>query len=166
MAKAKDLILSYDSIAAAAAALGIEKSILQRAKRAGAPGFRGSRVYPAELLPWLAQNSKPESAAELPEKDLLERQLLQGKIEAQQFDFSERRRQFFRVTEGQQWTAAMIGEFRKVLEAIPSTLAPDIVGCGSIPEAELRIRGAIDQALNLLHSGPWSNDVINSPRKE
>lgn len=49
----------YDSIGQAAAALGIPKRVLQKLKRDGAPGFHGSRVYPAELQPWLeAKNSE------------------------------------------------------------------------------------------------------------
>jgi hypothetical protein len=44
---------SYDSIASAAAAMGQSVSRIRWAKKKGAPGFRGSRVYPAELAPWL-----------------------------------------------------------------------------------------------------------------
>jgi hypothetical protein len=60
---------SYDSIAAAAAALGIATAVLKKAKRSGAPGFRGSRVYPAELLPWLsAQEPAPVNPDQVKEE--------------------------------------------------------------------------------------------------
>src|SRR5688572_1559388 len=48
---------SYDSLQAAAAALNVPKATLQWAKDQGAPGFKGSRVYPLQLLPWLRQTA-------------------------------------------------------------------------------------------------------------
>jgi hypothetical protein len=50
----------------------------------------------------------------------------------------------------------MVTEFRKVLESVPSTLAADIVGVQSVADAELKLRTAIEQALALLHLGPWA----------
>jgi hypothetical protein len=47
---------SYDSIAAAAAGMKLPKSYLRQAKKRGAPGFRGSRVYPGELRPWIEKD--------------------------------------------------------------------------------------------------------------
>ena len=43
----------FDSIAAAAAALGIDIEELREAKRQGCPAFRSGRVYRDELLSWL-----------------------------------------------------------------------------------------------------------------
>jgi hypothetical protein len=67
---------SYDSIGAAAAALGIPPEVLKKAKRAGAPGFKGSRVYPKELLPWLeahrANLTAPGSKEDLEKERLRE----------------------------------------------------------------------------------------------
>jgi len=55
---------AYDSIAQAAKMMGVPRSVLQKLKRAGAPGFHGSRVYPGELRPHLeaAQKDKPPDA--------------------------------------------------------------------------------------------------------
>src|ERR1044071_7080238 len=47
---------SYDSIANAAATLSVDVRLLRIAKKNGAPGFVGSRVYPAKLLPWLVKS--------------------------------------------------------------------------------------------------------------
>jgi hypothetical protein len=44
----------FDSMASAAAALGISVTLLRRAKASGAPGFRGSRVHVDEVRKWLA----------------------------------------------------------------------------------------------------------------
>lgn len=49
---------SYDSMASAAAAMGISKDVLAQAKRKGAPGFRGSRVFGKEVLAWLADHKE------------------------------------------------------------------------------------------------------------
>jgi len=67
----------YDSIGQAAAALGIPKRVLQKLKRDGAPGFHGSRVYMAELQPYLeAKNS--EAAGGGVDRDALECRRLLG----------------------------------------------------------------------------------------
>jgi hypothetical protein len=47
----------YDSIGAAAAGENIDLEVLKRAKRMGAPGFKGSRVYfTKKLRAWLEDN--------------------------------------------------------------------------------------------------------------
>lgn len=43
----------YDSMAAAARAIGVSVTLLKVAKRRGAPGFVGSRVDVERLRPWL-----------------------------------------------------------------------------------------------------------------
>lgn len=45
-----------DSMEQAAALSGYTKEILQRAKQAGCPAFRGSRVYVDELTEWMGEN--------------------------------------------------------------------------------------------------------------
>jgi hypothetical protein len=44
---------TYDGIAAAAGALGIDSAIIRWAKKQGAPGFRNGRVDASKLIPWL-----------------------------------------------------------------------------------------------------------------
>lgn len=44
---------SYDSMANLAGALRVPLKLIKAAKKAGAPGFDGSRVYTGEFLPWL-----------------------------------------------------------------------------------------------------------------
>jgi|GEM_PF-6883762 len=62
--------IAYDSIAQAAAAMGVPKSVLRKLKRDGAPGFHGSRVYPAELRPHLETMSSAATATA--DRDALE----------------------------------------------------------------------------------------------
>lgn len=49
--KAKSRI--WDTLSSAAAALGLDKAVLQEARASGAPGFRHGRVYEQPLLAWL-----------------------------------------------------------------------------------------------------------------
>lgn len=53
MAKLPDY---WDTMKQAAAALGSPISLLKKAKGAGCPAFRGSRVYRKELEVWIKQN--------------------------------------------------------------------------------------------------------------
>ena len=90
---------SYDSIASAAASLDIPAATLRKCKRDGAPGFRGSRVYPMELLPWLAKSGvgRVPSPGGLADKDTLERLRLKGKIEHEKFLHDRERKLYLHV---------------------------------------------------------------------
>lgn len=50
--------VSYDSMAAASAAMGISIEVMKRAKKSGCAAFRGSRVHAAELRQFISQNSE------------------------------------------------------------------------------------------------------------
>jgi hypothetical protein len=79
---------SFDSIKAAAAGMGVPVDVLRTAKDEGAPGFRGSRVYPLELAPWLEKwlNKKPEIGA-VEDKRTLELQKLKWQIKTVQLKY-------------------------------------------------------------------------------
>ena len=87
--------LSYDSIAAAAAGLKISKDVLLRAKNGGAPGFRGSRVYPFELLPWLRKHGSEFKKPD-PDKSELEKKRLAQRIEFEQWQFERAKGEWIR----------------------------------------------------------------------
>lgn len=71
-------------MAAAAAALKVPMSLLARAKKLGAPGFRDTRVHIDLLKPWLEAN---EAASDFDDKRALECKRLRQKIEHEQFEF-------------------------------------------------------------------------------
>jgi hypothetical protein len=79
---------SYDTIGSAAAALGVDKKLLSLAKGHGAPGFRGSRVYTHELLPWLKQH---QEIAMPRRREALELAILAKKLEDLQFDLDKKK---------------------------------------------------------------------------
>lgn len=67
---------TFDTQAQAAKLLKIPIEVLKWAKREGCPHFPGSRVT-NQVREWLKDNPYPESTAELPAKELLERERLQ-----------------------------------------------------------------------------------------
>lgn len=56
-----------DTLGQAAAALGVSVAVLKAAKRAGAPGFRHSRVVLDEVKAWLDAKGVPEADGEAPD---------------------------------------------------------------------------------------------------
>jgi hypothetical protein len=85
----------FDSIAAAAAGMGIPKSRIRKAKKEGAPGFRGSRVYETELAAWLEDEVEETPAATgAMEKDALECRKLRAQAERIEFENNTRYGQF------------------------------------------------------------------------
>ena len=84
---------SFDSLTAAAAGLKISKDVLLCAKNSGAPGFRGGRVYPRELLPWLGRHEAKGSDAD---KGDLEKKRLAQKIEHERWEFERAQGQWVR----------------------------------------------------------------------
>jgi hypothetical protein len=63
------------------------------------------------------------------------------------------RGEFVAVKDVELWTGQMVGEAKRVLEAGPPSLAPQVVGV-SIAEAEQLLRGWIHDALEQLHADP------------
>lgn len=153
----------YDSIASAASALGFTLSDLRKAKRDGAPGFRGSRVYPLELLPWLNAQKKPKGDS----KEEIEKRILLKKERDQDFDFGIKRGDYILAADASRWSSELVTHFAQVLDAVPSTLAPDIVGLSSVAEAELRVRAALEEVKRVLHEGQWraNSDQQDSANK-
>ena len=81
----------YDSIASAAAHLEIAPALLRKAKKLGAPGFQGSRVYPEQLLPWLKQHN-PSNTAD--QKEQLDLRRLRNRIEREEFEFAKEKKEW------------------------------------------------------------------------
>lgn len=52
------------------------------------------------------------------------------------------------------WVAELVTAFKTVILSLPGILAPEVVGL-TVAEAELRIRQALDEALEQLHREPW-----------
>ena len=79
--------------------------------------------------------------------------LVNLQCEKLQFQLSVLRKEYVAVKDVEADTAAMIVEARRVLEAGPSSLAPQVVGV-SIAEAAQLLSAWIHEALTKLHSDP------------
>lgn len=101
--RSKPLPEYADSLQSAAAMLsdsGVKCSVddLKRAKRDGCRGFRGSRVYLAEVQEWLEENL-PEETDDLESKDVLERRRLVEQIKRIRFAREVEQRKFVPIAE-------------------------------------------------------------------
>jgi hypothetical protein len=137
----------FDSMPAAAAAMNIPLSVLRRAKNAGCPGFRHSRVYPALVLPWL-KDRKAEFAKPAAVDQKLNADIRKAIAHAERVEFENKVAQgkyILRSVVRRDVTQSITTAKTRLL-GIPASLAPHVVGL-SVAEAELRIRNAIDEAL-------------------
>ena len=173
---------SYDSIGAAAAALsaaGVKcsKGSLRKEKKEGAPGFRGSRVYPGELVPWLQEKERaaecasrtgsphPEgggaaAAPYLEDKDVLEARRLRLQCEGLEIANAEKR--------GRLWDADVVkGSWlthlraaRQALISMVTKLAPQIAGRPPA-EVEALLGEAVAVVLARLRGNPYADGAVS-----
>lgn len=151
--------VSYDSIGAAAAALSVPVALLKRAKRNGAPGFRGSRVYPSELLPWLkkreaevATSNGPAGggAADLLDKNLWECRKLRLQCEKIERQEKERTRELIAFAEIETWMLNTAEQMKTVLRhKLRNELPPKIEGLRA-PEIAGRMDEVISEIVGLM----------------
>lgn len=151
----------FDSIASCASALGLDKSLLRKAKKDGAPGFKGSRVYPLEVLPWLVRQKAPAGDS----AEALDLEFKRERNAQQKRDNAKSNGEWMKASDGVQEINDITTEFLKQIEALPSTLAPDLVGLSSVPEAELRVRqGTTDIRQSLYERLKDESNPIGSGR--
>lgn len=92
-----------------------------------------------------------------PDKQQIEAQILLKKSHLLDIEI---KRRLGEVTDNENltvWIAELVGAAKTVLLSVPGILAPQVVGL-SVPDAEQRIREAIDEALMQLHREPWKEE--------
>lgn len=110
--------------------MGLDKGLLQRAKKAGCPGFIGSRVYPDKVLPWI--EAHPEVRI-LDDKESLEKALLQVKLDRAQFEFETEQEKWLKKVEVDEWLETRIQQARSLLEQqLTNTLPPKLQGLTAV----------------------------------
>lgn len=118
-----------DSIAQAEAMSGLDKIILQWAKKKGCPAFRGSRVYVDELLVWLEINKPQVKEGELPSKDDVEVLIKLEKLEDLKFKNSKNREAFYKREDVDAWVVAAAEKLKSLLSLkLKNELPPKLVG--------------------------------------
>lgn len=127
--------------------MGVAISMLKRAKEAGAPGFRGHRVYPSELRPWLKKRQGELGKASL--KESLECRRLAAQCEKFEIDNAVSRKEYVPAADVEKWGADLGMEIKKVVNQL-HLIAPSVVGL-SVPDAEIRLRELEDEVMSKLH---------------
>lgn len=118
---------SYDSMAAAAAAMNVPLPHLKRLKREGAPGFKGSRVYPMLLLPHLKQASPAPGGFE--DKYSLECAVLRRKLEDMEFEGQKQRGLYNLKTDEDAWKRQTAEKIKAILRTkLKNELPPKLEG--------------------------------------
>lgn len=143
---------SYDSLQAAAAALGIPKETLQFAKEQGAPGFKGSRVYPLELIPWLSARTQaqPGQPGQLLNKRQLECQVLQKKIEEMVWEQDQKRNLWILKSDVDSWMVETAEQIKAILRnRLKNELPPKLEGLRA-PEIAAKMDSLIAEIVDLI----------------
>lgn len=135
-------------------ALGVTRKSIQRWVKEGAPAAQSNGIYDVgEWRSWAKAKGKQFTKEdEGPSKAQLEAKRLILQNEKLEHELGVARGEYIHVDELRQLIASMVAEAKKVFLAMPSTLAPQVVGL-SVPEAEKRIKAEVDQALEQLHTG-------------
>jgi hypothetical protein len=135
------------SLSAAAAAMGCTASMLKRAKKAGAPGFRSNNsVCISELQPWFekwSEELEPES------KEALECERLVIQIKRLNWAHDVERGQYTPNDELKRQGFAIASATRSELLRIKSD-APSWAGL-SAPEIEVKAIALVDSIIKNLH---------------
>lgn len=65
------------------------------------------------------------------------------------------RKEYVRASDVEKWAGEMVIAAKKILLAMPSVLAPQLVGL-TVVDAEQRLKEEINEALEQLHAQPWA----------
>lgn len=143
---------SFDSMAAAAAALGIPKATIQWAKDRGLPGFKGSRVYPLLLLPALEREREKNPGAPLKDKRTVETEILIEKLDQLRWEKERERGEWIRFAEVKEWQVTKAEGIKSLLRSrLKNELPPKLEGLSS-PEIAAKMEGVIAEIVGLLRS--------------
>lgn len=162
----KKLQTSYDSIAQAAVALECSVVDLRALKKEGAPGFRGSRVYPAELVPYMKAKAEMAGAIAGAEKRMGKEALECRRLLRQ----CERLEVALAKEVGRSWDADQVKASwlmhilaaRQTWLTLAAGLSPQLAG-QTIPEIERRLVAGIDAGLEKLRTNPYGAGVFKCP---
>jgi hypothetical protein len=135
----------FDSIEQCASQSGLPKERLRAWKADGAPGFRGSRVYLADLLPWACAKLSDKGAAVEP---IIE--TWSDKLDKQKFE--ERAGILVEYEKAMDILRSALMPVRQWMLGLPSTLS---ARCNpSDPEhARQALEAAIEQGMRMLSDG-------------
>lgn len=141
---------------ALAKALGVSAATIKVWKRKdGCPSADGGGRY--RVSEWEAWVSSRDGITDVEKatKSELEAEILRVKLEDKKLDLALKKRTLEEVDKMRAHHLACVFAFRSELESSGAKLAPQVVGL-TIPEAQLRIDSAHNEALMRLHLGEWA----------
>ena len=139
--------------------LGVERKTIQRWLKAHPelkedPYRQSNGKYSVpHWREWRRNRSGIKSDDDLSKSQLEARRILlqNEKLEVQ---IGVMRGEYAKISDVEQWASEMVMAAAKILDSIPPTFAPQVVGL-TVPDAEIRLQEAIDEAKEQLHAQPW-----------
>lgn len=144
----------YDSIDACSGATGIPRGVIKSAKKLGCSAFHSNRVKLGPLLAFIFTEKEGPSGTESFTIDEWKKRKVQEEATLLSLTRKQREGELVLKADITRDIHSATFAFRTEIESIPGKLAPQVVGL-SIPEAEIRIAGAIQEALMKLHRDDW-----------
>lgn len=137
--------------------LGVAAQTIKSWKsRGGTPVADGSgRHHVKEWMDWAAKHGKDTPGLDPQSKQDWEIEKIKRQVADLDIDLAKKRGELVANDDVRRWVAEGIHAFKTELLAIPSKLAPQVVGL-TIAEAEIRIRQAVHDSLMRLHREPWA----------
>lgn len=138
-----------------AEALRVTRKSVQRWRKEGAPAPESDGRWNVEAWrAWMKAKGKQggEEEDKGPSKAQLEARRLLLMNEKLSHEIGIIKRDYMLCSEVESRIRSMVLEAKKILLAMPASLAPQVVG-QTVPEAEKRIRSAVDEALEKMHTG-------------
>lgn len=162
--KPEQLQTSYDSIAQAAAAMKVPVAVLRSLKKEGAPGFRGSRVYPAELIPFLkAKESVPDGPmGRTTEKEKLELRKLLRQCEILEVEINYKTGKAWDSNDVKTAWITHLSQANQEWLKVRRSLAPRLAG-RSAAECEKILGDGIALGLRKLRGNPYGDGPVICP---
>lgn len=138
-----------DSLASAAAQLGVHISVLKRAKNEGCPAFKNTRVDLDLLRPWL--EARKSALAEAPMgREALENRKLLAQCAKIEFELEVERKLYILVTDAERETTQLANEAKNILRfKFENELPPQLEGLSAVAIQE-RCKGAVDEVCERL----------------
>lgn len=134
--------------------LGVTRQSIRLWRKEGAPAAESDgRLNVEAWKAWMKAHGKKGSEDDkTPSKVQLEAKRLLLMNEKLEHEISILKGDYTKNSEVEADVRAMVLEAKKILLAMPAAVAPQVVGL-SVPEAEKRLRAAVDDALEQLHTG-------------
>lgn len=150
--------IAYDNYSAASVGMKLPPILIQISKSMNADGFRGSRIYENEFLPWLRKYYRSVLAEMVASesKDEADARVARVRADRMEFELSVRRKQFIETTEVSQVLTRAIVAIKSKMLAIPSSLAPRLAIANSADDCASMIKKEVVSALTELSKVKWN----------